>query len=154
MTCSVPDCERPVRARGLCAADYERWNRRRDLGWAEPIDPRAPVPQGRSRKTLAEKRETERLARQRYGQPVNKKQRDRNRSLVLELKSVPCMDCKQSFPPICMDFDHRGDEEKLFNISQATTASVEILLAEIAKCDVVCSNCHRVRGALRMDGIW
>lgn len=43
-----------------------------------------------------------------------------------------------------MDFDHR--EDKKFNIAQLSKiASVEKLKEEIAKCDVVCANCHRIR---------
>lgn len=62
-----------------------------------------------------------------------------------EIKSRPCADCGGVFPPYVMDFDHvRG--EKLFNIALKVDGSgLPRLLAEIAKCDVVCSNCHRVR---------
>jgi hypothetical protein len=50
-----------------------------------------------------------------------------------------------------MDFDHvRG--EKLFGIAVNMNISWERLEAEIAKCEIVCANCHRIRtkkGALR-----
>jgi hypothetical protein len=47
-----------------------------------------------------------------------------------------------------MDFDHRPGEKKLFAMGSAgvqVRVSLEGLLAEIAKCDVVCANCHRIR---------
>lgn len=61
-------------------------------------------------------------------------------------KDAPCADCKIQYPPYVMDFDHvRGT--KLFNISVAfaNRYPIDKTLAEIAKCDVVCSNCHRIR---------
>lgn len=66
------------------------------------------------------------------------------RALISSLKNVPCMDCCKRFHPVCMDFDHRPGEIKLFTIA-ARKMGREALLAEIAKCDVVCSNCHRLR---------
>jgi hypothetical protein len=69
------------------------------------------------------------------------------------LKSVPCADCGGRFPRVCMDFDHvRGD--KVASISQMIRMSYswDNILDEIAKCEVVCSNCHRVRTASR--GQW
>jgi hypothetical protein len=71
--------------------------------------------------------------------------RKSRRELVAELKNVPCADCGVKYPPYVMDFDHRGD--KLFEISDAIGREVSLdrFLAEIAKCDVVCSNCHRER---------
>jgi hypothetical protein len=49
-----------------------------------------------------------------------------------------------------MDLDHvRGRKE--FKVSEAVqkaySINVERLHAEIAKCDVVCANCHRIRTA-------
>jgi hypothetical protein len=66
-----------------------------------------------------------------------------------EAKAKPCMDCHLSFPPECMDFDHRDPKTKLFNISQAAVSgrSVASVRAEMAKCDLVCANCHRIRTA-------
>lgn len=72
--------------------------------------------------------------------------------VIVPAKSMPCLDCKGTFPPVCMDFDHvRG--EKRFDISNNhDKVSLVRLLEEIAKCDVVCSNCHRIRTALRSEG--
>ncbi len=69
----------------------------------------------------------------------------RGRALIDELKSVPCADCGVEYPPYVMDFDHRDPNTKLFRVSSRTHHSTEKLCAEIAKCDVVCSNCHRIR---------
>ena len=44
-----------------------------------------------------------------------------------------------------MDFDHKNPLNKTFNISEKMGRSLNHLLDEIAKCDIVCSNCHRVR---------
>jgi len=75
---------------------------------------------------------------------VNRERRNQKRKIILEAKAQPCVDCGQSFHFSAMDFDHvRG--KKRFNISQASMCSEETLRAEIAKCDVACANCHRVR---------
>lgn len=61
-----------------------------------------------------------------------------------ELKSRPCMDCGQTFDPVCMDFDHRPDEVKLGSIVKFRYDEAGFL-AEIAKCDLICACCHRLR---------
>lgn len=71
---------------------------------------------------------------------------------IRKLKSRPCSDCNGSFPWVAMDFDHcRG--EKLANIAQLARrgVSVERLEEELAKCDVVCKNCHAIRTWVRAD---
>jgi hypothetical protein len=66
------------------------------------------------------------------------------RAYVAEMKARPCIDCGGRFPPECMDFDHvRG--EKVADISKMLLRSTDLLHDEIAKCDVVCANCHRIR---------
>ena len=64
-----------------------------------------------------------------------------------DLRRVPCMDCGGLFPPHVMDFDHRDPAAKSFNLTsgRAMLASRARLEAEIAKCDIVCANCHRMR---------
>lgn len=71
--------------------------------------------------------------------------REKNKTIVREAKSRPCADCGGVFPPHVMDFDHVSGK-KLGNIAALKTyATTAVRVAEIAKCDVVCSNCHRMR---------
>lgn len=59
-------------------------------------------------------------------------------------KEKPCADCKRSYSHYVMDFDHvRG--KKLFILSEAKRFTRAQVVSEIAKCDVVCANCHRER---------
>ncbi|HEX5273486.1 MAG TPA: hypothetical protein VFW33_23475 [Gemmataceae bacterium] len=78
---------------------------------------------------------------------------ERHRQAIREAKNIPCADCGQRYPHYVMDFDHRPGEKKCFNVSVAAgqpRLSWNRLLAEIAKCDVVCANCHRERTYQRM----
>lgn len=74
----------------------------------------------------------------------------RNRRLISKAKSKPCADCGVSYPPYVMDFDHRDGHVKIQSLGNMTRASKARILAEIAKCDVVCANCHRERTHRRM----
>lgn len=77
----------------------------------------------------------------------NKAYRARNWTFVKEIKEqTPCADCKVNYPHYVMDFDHIGDD-KVADISVlcARAASLEKIQAEIDKCELVCSNCHRIR---------
>lgn len=65
------------------------------------------------------------------------------RDLIRAHKEVPCTDCGVSYPWYVMDFDHLRDKE--FNLCHAQKLSKNRVLDEIAKCEVVCSNCHRKR---------
>ena len=42
-----------------------------------------------------------------------------------------------------LDWDHRPDEVKLFDISAGWSRNWDKLQSEIAKCDLLCANCHR-----------
>jgi hypothetical protein len=73
------------------------------------------------------------------------------RRLVAEHKDSPCLDCGRRYPAVCMDFDHRPGEVKRFNIAAGVGQSQTParMLSEIAKFDLVCANCHRIRTARR-----
>ncbi len=73
----------------------------------------------------------------------NRRYRLRRIVLVNRLKNKPCMDCHGWFEPCQMDWDHRG--QKSFGIAYSKTITLERLLKEIAKCGLVCANCHRLR---------
>ena len=64
------------------------------------------------------------------------------REEVLAKKS--CSKCPESHIA-CLDFHHRNPKEKDFAVSRAIDrkCSKEKILKEIAKCDILCSNCHR-----------
>jgi hypothetical protein len=46
---------------------------------------------------------------------------------------------------VCMDFHHRNPDEKDSTIGKMVNDGfgIEAILAEISKCDILCSNCHR-----------
>lgn len=73
------------------------------------------------------------------------------RKYLNSLKMVPCKDCGRSFHPVCMDFDHRDPREKKSCVSLMPRGVAQgwikmaDFVSEIRKCDVVCSNCHRLR---------
>jgi hypothetical protein len=69
------------------------------------------------------------------------------------LSENPCVDCGNS-NPVVLDFDHLPEFEKNFDIGRAVGSSGrswESIHAEIKKCDVVCSNCHRIRTSSRLN---
>jgi hypothetical protein len=72
----------------------------------------------------------------------NKVQRERCIALALAAKSSGCVDCGEK-DPIVLDFDHLGD--KIKNVAEMMNGTPHKMLAEIAKCEVVCANCHRRR---------
>jgi hypothetical protein len=74
----------------------------------------------------------------------------RNKALVasLKLSAGKCHDCGLTISPDILylfDFDHREPRLKKFALSQVRTESVESILDEAEKCDVVCKNCHAHR---------
>lgn len=76
----------------------------------------------------------------------NRRKKELLRNIMREQKSKPCADCGGEFPFYVMDFDHREGEAKTAHVSRLVQRmNLQRLLDEIAKCDVVCSNCHRIR---------
>ena len=81
---------------------------------------------------------------------VRRRTRATARELVAELKSRPCPDCGGHFPPVVMDFDHvKGNKRGIISRMTSAPMSGAKLLEEIAKCEVVCANCHRRRNSGR-----
>ena len=84
-----------------------------------------------------------------------KSAQDRKRAVVAEraaylidfFRSHPCVVCGEN-DPLVLEFDHLGEKE--FNISKGVRdRGWHAVLMEMAKCDVVCANCHRRRTAQR-----
>lgn len=63
-----------------------------------------------------------------------------------------CKDCGYQISPVALQFDHVIGV-KAFTISGAVKLSKDRLVKEIAKCEVVCANCHAIREQNRRKGI-
>jgi hypothetical protein len=74
------------------------------------------------------------------------------RAFILAAKDRPCADCSGRWHPLVMEFDHLPGSDKKFNLYSmcARKHGLESLKAEIAKCEVVCPTCHRVRTLRRL----
>lgn len=76
----------------------------------------------------------------------NKRARYERYAKIQALKEAnPCMDCGRKFPYFAMDFDHRDPANKVANVSTLVKLYGPRLLEEVAKCDLVCACCHRLR---------
>ena len=70
-------------------------------------------------------------------------QKERNVLLVEQARQCGCKKCGEKRPYV-LDFHHRIPEEKSNVLAHMIKSSSEAnLIAELAKCDVLCANCHR-----------
>ena len=114
--CLVVDCLKVGVRRGYCRAHYSRWRRHGD-----------PLVLGRAVSTPGVT-------------PAFKNQ------WVNEYKlSKGCADCGYKGHPAALDFDHLPGTTKVRDIKRGTQLGWQALMDEIAKCEVVCANCHRIR---------
>lgn len=68
--------------------------------------------------------------------------------LQYKLENSICADCGISYPPHILDFDHLRD--KKFQIGRGSKSqSLEAIINEMSKCEIVCANCHRHRTWMR-----
>lgn len=96
-----------------------------------------------------------RANKQRYVEQARRRKqalaRERTEMIVEYLRDHPCIDCGES-DPVVLEFDHLRD--KRFEIAQGLAyRRWSSILEEIAKCEVVCANCHRRRTAARRGSV-
>lgn len=56
-----------------------------------------------------------------------------------------CADCGYNAHPAALDFDHLPSFEKKMDVSKMYAKPWHEITEEMAKCEVVCANCHRIR---------
>ena len=72
--------------------------------------------------------------------------REKYWDIVNNARNKPCIDCGIVLPSECMEFDHtRGKKD--FEVAGFVRigAGKKRILDEIAKCDIRCPNCHKLR---------
>jgi len=90
------------------------------------------------------------LDKERYGLKYKTKRvvQDRERAAIVTerirnyKKERGCLVCKE-VEPICLDLHHLDPSQKDFSVSNRPNSNWDVILAEMNKCVVVCSNCHR-----------
>jgi hypothetical protein len=90
----------------------------------------------------------------RYSSPEARSERKRiKRNFVFGLKCNPCSDCGHVYPKEAMTFDHRLGVTKEFDVFKLVdhpTATLNTVIQELWKCDLVCVGCHRDRTQTRL----
>jgi 5-methylcytosine-specific restriction endonuclease McrA len=115
-----------------------------------PLDCFAPIAGGGRRHVCRDDRRAQNAAHYRANPDQNRAGIARRIAAAQEivgehLLANPCADCGES-DPVCLDFHHL--HSKTLNISQlifSRRRSLAALRAEMAKCVVLCANCHRRR---------
>jgi hypothetical protein len=82
----------------------------------------------------------------------NSERREKYKTILDLARDRPCTDCKIKYLPHIMQFDHLPQYKKLFAVSLGRDYPVDKVLKEIAKCEVVCANCHAERTWQRRNG--
>jgi hypothetical protein len=64
-----------------------------------------------------------------------------------------CERCGYKEHPCALDFAHKIQTTKLFDVSKLLCRNIDKIYAEIAKCRILCSNCHRLEthGVISFD---
>jgi len=91
--------------------------------------------------------EYQRQYRLKNREKINKKTKDKRANRLLEainLLGGQCSKCLQKFDPVCYDFHHLDPKEKDVTIGENMLISKDRFFAEVKKCILLCSNCHRL----------
>jgi hypothetical protein len=141
--CEVPDCGKNHDSKGLCATHYGRVFHATSAGKA------ITKIQNNTPRALASRLSYSKTQASRDSKNLHMEIRFRVfKELLTILKWGPCTDCGGVFPACVMDFDHvRGVKE--FDLSKGGSKTWSALVEELSKCEVVCSNCHRIRTSNR-----
>lgn len=86
--------------------------------------------------------------KKRLKRDTNNKRRHELFDFVRKLKEgTPCKDCREKYHYCAMQFDHLDSDKKIQTISYMIRQiySLDKLKEEIAKCEIVCANCHAIR---------
>lgn|SRR5271166_1699337 len=89
-----------------------------------------------------------------YKDPQRKRENERRRiakkraTLDQYKLQTGCADCGYKENAVVLEFDHREPLQKRYSVANMGL-SRKVFEKELAKCDVVCANCHKIRTASR-----
>lgn len=77
----------------------------------------------------------------------------RNKLKAINLLGGKCNRCGYNVHPAALEFHHKDSSEKEFNIARYCNKKWEVVEAEVLKCELICSNCHRIEHSSRYDDL-
>lgn len=126
-TCSAPNCLRPAHANSLCHSHYRQHRRGTFTG--------APLREKPGRPEL--------FPRERFG---GAEKRRAVKAAVIATMGGKCLLCESTYHPDVYDFHHIFDKDS--NVSDLLHEfKLWELSVELAKCVLLCANCHRAEHA-------
>ncbi len=136
-SCQAPGCVRPAYAKGWCNAHYIR--ARKGLPMAAPVRARKREDACASCGEQTGAKGGWGLCQRHYKQARYETLKD----AAIAAFGAKCGHCGGSFHRAVFDFHHRGD--KLGSPSEMfLNKSLSALARELAKCILLCANCHRL----------
>ena len=72
------------------------------------------------------------------------------KAALIALKGGQCMDCGYKAHPAALEFDHVRGSKVCSIATLLQGARWEEVLTEVAKCELVCANCHAIRTQTRL----
>ena len=75
----------------------------------------------------------------------------KNKIKAVNLLGGKCVRCGFDEHLACMEFHHKNQSEKLFEVGRFINKSWDSIREEIKKCELLCSNCHRIEHSSRYD---
>jgi hypothetical protein len=134
----------------LWPTPWKRCSTCRELKPLEEFNRRTTAPDGRQWNCRACNARWHVENKQRHNQLIHERtariRMEHAQFLLDYLRDHPCVDCGEA-DPVVLEFDHLGDKTRA--VSAMAGWSMDAVIAEIAKCEVVCANCHRRRTAMR-----
>src|SRR6266581_3045569 len=135
-------CGREFSAKQLIDGELRSLYRRRFCLTCSPFGDhntsKQPIGKGPEADADRRRRRSESSYRCQRRRRVERKQR------LVEIRGGHCEDCGYDLSVAALEFHHRDSKTKEFGLGNFN-GSWERLVAEAAKCDLLCANCHRRR---------
>lgn len=78
----------------------------------------------------------------------------RTKLKAIELLGGKCVRCGYKEHPAALEFHHKIPQLKNFEINTVANKSWNKIHGELLKCELLCSNCHRIEHSVRFDEIF
>lgn len=139
--CAVESCAKPAYAKGYCWAHYTRQLRGKPMD--KPL--RHRMANGGDCINCQAKIKNNRSGWSMCDQCFRVRRRAIIRTACIEIMGGKCTRCHNQYPNCAYDFHHVSEDSKDFEIAELVNGGrVKILAEEVAKCILLCANCHRI----------